>query len=169
MSSRKKKDNSKSLALTIIAILILILCFIFHSYITNKDLMIKTDENAIKENDDDEKMDVSAGGGAVSLTYSNQVVVNMKDKKVNFYLKNPSKSRQDLTLEIYMKTNNDEILVAKSDMIPTGYSIKELDLENKLLEEGNYKGYMKLYFYDENSSNKELVDSRINMDIKVNK
>ena len=45
------------------------------------------DVNAIKEQDNSKKMEVSNGGGAVSISYSNIVEVNKKNKKIKMKLK----------------------------------------------------------------------------------
>ena len=164
--ARKRKKSQKG-SLIFIGLLIVLLSIVLVAYITNKDVYLKIDNNAIKEEENIDKMEVSPGGGAVSLEYSNQVAINTEKKEISMYLKNPGKSRENISIEIYLKENNEEVLVGKSEMIPTGYSIKKLTLENEEITKGEYKGYIKVYFYNEKTSKKEIIDSKINVEIKI--
>lgn len=163
----KKRKKSQKGSLIFIGLLIVLLSIVLVSYIANKDVYFKIDDNAIKEEGKEDKMEVSPGGGAVSLEYSNQVAINTEEKEISMYLKNPNKSRENISIEIYMKENNKEVLVGKSEMIPTGYSINKLTLENIEITKGEYKGYIKVYFYNEKTNKKEIIDSKINVEIKV--
>ena len=169
MSSRKKKKNSRKGILTLLAILILLLCFLFHSYLGRKDnlLDLKVDDNLIKEEDNEDKMEVSEGGGAVSLSYSNQVVIDKAKGNINIYLKNPSKSRESLKIEMYAKASNNDILIGESGLIPPGNSLKLIKLINLDLIKTEYDGYMKIKFYNEEDLKEEIVDSKINVKIDV--
>lgn len=168
MSSRKKK-NSKNGILTLLAILILLLSFLFYSYLGSKDNLsdLKIDENLIKEEDNEEKMDVSEGGGAVSLSYSNQVMIDKNNKDINIYLKNPNKSRESIKIELYIKDSNKDILIGESGLIPPGNSLKLIKLINEEVNKSEYDGYMKIKFYNEKNLKEEIVDSKINVEIEV--
>ena len=166
MAGKKRKKSQRG-SLIIIGLLIIILSIVLVKYVTNKDIYLKIDGNAIKEEENVDKMEVSPGGGAVSLEYSNQIVINKTTKEISMYLKNPSKSRENISIEIYIKGSNKEILVGESKLIPTGYSIKKLTLTNEEINEGEYKGFIKVFFYNEKTSEKEIIDSKINVEIKI--
>lgn len=163
MASRKKKKSQKKTLITI-GTLIILLSMVFVSYITYIQMKTNVDKNAIKENDDGEdKMDVTPGGGSASLEYSNIVEIDKNNQKISLYIKNKNKSRENISIELYLEDK----LIADSQIIPTGYSIKELDLKIPNINEGEYKGYIKVFFYNEDTNNKEIVDSKIKVDIKV--
>ena len=47
------------------------------------------------EDDSGEKLEAEEGGGAVSLTYSNEVTIDLSDKAASLVFANPGKSVQD--------------------------------------------------------------------------
>ena len=112
-------------------------------------------------------MEVSEGGGAASITYSNIINIKKEEKQINLYLKNPNKSREKMILEIMLEHDDKEIKIGESKLIPPGYEIRKLSLSNEDLEKGNYKGYIKVYFVSEKTNKKEIVDTKINVDITV--
>ena len=46
--------------------------------------------------DSEEKMEVSKGGGAVSMVYQKEVHISLSDNKANLMFQNPSKSVNDI-------------------------------------------------------------------------
>ncbi|MBQ8688062.1 MAG: hypothetical protein IJ512_05890, partial [Ruminococcus sp.] len=59
------------------------------------------EENAETIPDDTgDKMENPQGGGAVSLTYSNEVTIDISDKAAALYFANPGKSNQDMVIQI---------------------------------------------------------------------
>ena len=126
------------------------------------------DTNAIKEEENGDKMDVSNGGGAVSLAYSNVVSINNAKKNIKMYLKNPSKSRESIVLQIIVKQNNDEYVLAKSDLLPPGYTLYNLNLQsNQKLPVGGYKGIFRITYYNEETGEKQIVNTEIDISIEV--
>lgn len=164
----KRKRKKRKLALWIIGILIIILSLILFSYLKQNKVNLSVDENAIKENDANiDKMEITPGGGAVSLQYSKQLVINNITKEISMYLKNPSKSRENISFEIYLKENGEDKIIGATKLIPTGYSIRKLQLTEDNIENGNYKGYIKVFFYNEETNEKEILDTKINIEIQV--
>lgn len=167
--SKRKRNKTRKVALYIIGAIIIVLFMVLASFLTYKKVNLNIDDNVIKENDDNEtKMDIAPGGGAASLQYSNQVAIDRKSKEVSLYLKNSTKSRENVSIQIYLNINNEELLIAESEIVPTGYLINKLTLENVNINEGDYKGYIKVSFYNEETNKKEIVDSKINIKAKVN-
>ena len=126
------------------------------------------DENVIKVEDNSEKMDKSSGGGAVSLVYSKEVNVDLNSKKVSINFKNPSKSTQSIVLELLVKQGEEDIVLAKTDRIPPGYSIKEMKLNSTVtMEKGKYAGFYNVMYYDEKTEEKAIVNTNIPVEIDV--
>lgn len=172
MATRKKRNKGKNIVLTFLGIIIIGLIVLLGLYLTpnfkfennNSDV----DKNAVQDKEDnEEKMEVSEGGGAASITYSNIINIKKEEKQINLYLKNPNKSREKMILEIMLEHDDKEIKIGESKLIPPGYEIRKLSLSNEDLEKGNYKGYIKVYFVSEKTNKKEIVDTKINVDITV--
>ena len=126
------------------------------------------DDNIVKTDSDKNKMDKSEGGGAVSLSYSKNVTIDMITNKASINFKNPSKSTQSLELQLLLQQDDEEILVAKTDRIPPGYSIYEMDIFDKdSIQSGKYNGKFIVSYYDEETEEKAIVDTEIPVDITI--
>lgn len=126
------------------------------------------DPNAVPMPDDGKKLEASEGGGAVSLSYSDKVAVDLKKKKVEFYFQNPSKSTQDIVLQVIVKQGDKEVVIAQSERISAGYAIYNLDLKKDAkLASGGYKGKFNVIFYDEETKEKAVVNTNIPITIAV--
>lgn len=111
----------------------------------------------------DAKLDQPEGGGAVSITYSKDVVIDLSDKKVSLLFGNPSRSNQVMVLQIVIQ---DEVVV-QSDTLEPGYQVKQLDLKYDLLKPGTYKGKFNVLYYDADTGKKAVVNTEIPIDIEV--
>ena len=102
------------------------------------------DDNAHKmEDENTDKLETQEGGGAISLTYSTQVEVDLGD-------------------------GQQETLVAQSQLIPAGYALDSLELEEPvLLTQGGYEGEFRVLSYDPDSGEKAVVNTVIPVDITV--
>jgi len=126
------------------------------------------DINAIKEEDDGDKMQVSDGGGAVSLSYSNIVFIDKENKNIKMYFKNPSRSRESIILELIITQNDKEYVIAKSELLPPGYALYNMDLDTTLkLPEGGYNGKFRTTYYKEETGVKQIVNTEIEVSIEV--
>lgn len=67
-----------------------------------------------------DKMEQQEGGGAVSLTYQNFVAINLSSKEADLMFGNPSKSNQNMKLEIVI----DGKTIAKSGKLEPEFKIK---------------------------------------------
>lgn len=113
-----------------------------------------------------EKMDAEEGGGAVSLTYSDQVTVDCSDKTVSLIFANPSKSRQDMVVQILV----DDTLIAQSGTLKPGNQIQTLpllDSVDKQLQPGGYDGKFAVYYYDPDSGEKAVINTEIPITVTV--
>lgn len=173
-TSKKKEDKRKNKVILFLILIILmcvgIIIYLIFGYKGRvKDYPKgKNDKNIVKSEDDKDKMPKSNGGGSVSLSYSKNVKVNLKTKKVELNFKNPTKSTQSLVLEISIENNGENKVLVKTDRIPSGYAIYEIDLNEDIkLNKGKYKGNFNISYYDEDTEEKAIVTTNIPIDITV--
>lgn len=128
----------------------------------------KVDEHLLKADSYGEKLTSSKGGGAVELSYSSDVKVIKKEKKVNLKFKNPSVSNQDMAIRITLNKDDKEYVIAESNRIPAGYVLKELDLKSGAkLDSGNYDGVIHVYYFDPESLERAIINTDIAVKIVV--
>jgi len=172
----KKNTNKGSKIIYGILILLIIACVVVIIILLDKKEKTLTpdfapgtiDTDAIKEDDSGKKMDVSSGGGAVSLSYSNVVMIDSSSKQVKMYFKNPGKSRESIVLEIVIEQNGEEYVLAKSDLLPPGYALYKMNLDTDIeLPVGGYKGIFRISYYDEESGAKQIVNTKIDVSIEI--
>ena len=127
------------------------------------------DDNADKMDDaGDEKLDAQEGGGAISLTYSTQVNVDLGEDEAQILFQNPTRSTQDVVLQLVIGEGDQEMLVAQSQLIPAGYSLDCMELEDAVsLSQGGYSGEFRVLCYDPDSGEKAVVNTVIPVDITV--
>ena len=60
------------------------------------------------------------------------------------------------------------MILGQSDLIPAGYAIYEMTLDDvAALPVGGYEGVLKSIYYNENTNAREIIDSEINVNIEV--
>lgn len=128
----------------------------------------KLDPNAVKMTEDDtQKLETSSGGGGVSMTCETEVTIDLSDKKAYLNYSHPSKSLQNIVLQIVIK---DQVIV-QSERIEPGYQVKELPLlsgVDKLLSEGVYTdANFKVLCYDPKTGEKDVVCPELNITVIV--
>ncbi len=117
--------------------------------------------------DDAEKMEQPDGGGAVSLTYSKEVTIDLSDGTAEVYFANPGKSNQDIVLQIVVQ---DEVIVQSGTLKP-GNQVKNLELldgVSKILKAGGYEGKFVVLYYHPETAEKAVVNTEIPVSITVN-
>ncbi len=120
------------------------------------------------EGDDDTKMEAEQGGGAVGITYSSNVIIDLSEKKAALYFANPGKSVQDMVLQIAVQ---DEIIVQTGTIKP-GKQVRVLDLlegRERLLAEGIYNGKLVAHYYDPETGEKAMLSTEFLITITVRK
>lgn len=175
-NDKKQKEGKKAKLIYIFLILLIILCIVLIVCLLRKEEKTlipdyapgTIDVNAIKEQDNSKKMEVSNGGGAVSISYSNIVEVNKKNKKIKMYFKNPSSSRESIILELLIINGEKEYLIGKTDLLPPGHALYKMNLDTDIkLSNGGYKGIFRTTYYSEETGEKEIVNSEIEVSIEV--
>ena len=117
-------------------------------------------------NDSDDKLEAPEGGGAVSLSYSKVVSIDISDNAASLYFGNPGKSTQDMVLQIVVQ---DRVL-AQSGRLTPGHQVSKLDLEDgmaALLSPGGYEGKFVVLFYNQETGEKAMVNTEIPLTINV--
>ena len=127
----------------------------------------KQEQNAETIPDDaGEKMENPEGGGAVSLTYSNEVTIDISDKAASLYFANPGKSNQDMVIQIVIQ----DTVILQSGTLKPGNQVKLLNLlegAEKMLQPGGYEGKFIVLYYDPISGEKSMVNTEIPITINV--
>lgn len=131
------------------------------------DYAPEVEENAEAIPDDrGESADASGGGGKVSLTYSDQVTIDLQKGTASLMFANPGKSNKSVVLQIVIQ----DTVIAQSGTIMPGKQIAELSLHkgalNKIVS-GGYYGKFAVYFYDLDSEEKAVVNTEIPVTITV--
>ena len=117
-------------------------------------------------NDTGDKMAPPEGGGAVSLTYSNEVKIDISDKAAAVYFANPGKSNQDMVLQIVIQ----DTVILQSGTLSPGHQVKLLNLlegAEEMLQPGGYEGKFIVLYYDQTSGEKSMVNTEIPITINV--
>ncbi len=172
----KKKQKKKYIIIEAILVILIVACIgCYISFGVYKNTLFipdyapgTIDINAKKEEDSDPNKKVKDSGGSVSLRFSDVVVVNKKDKKASLYFKNPGTSTENVLLYLIIRQNDKEMVLGESDLIPAGYAIYEMDVDNVAsLPVGGYKGILKSVYYNEKTNAREIIDSEIEVSIEV--
>lgn len=125
------------------------------------------EENAETIPDDTgEKMENTEGGGAVSLTYSNEVTIDLSDKTASLYFANPGKSNQDMVIQIAVQ----DTIILQSGTLASGNQVKLLSLldgAEDMLRVDGYEGKFIVLYYDQTSGEKSMVNTEIPITINV--
>lgn len=168
------KEKLKKNKIVILLILLIVICLAIIIFLLTKNKLdynpVKIDPNA-QEIKDDEKTKLNEDGtmNAVRLSYSTKVKVLLDKKKVELDFKNPSVSNQNMVLIVQIIDGEKEIEIAKSQSVPVGYLIKELDLnKDVLLKKGKYKGQFVINYYKEKTNEKAILDTKTPVTIEVN-
>ena len=166
----QQKESKKKWMLLLLLLLLITLASVIMTVATLlKPSTVMEPEYAPQSVDGNaEKLATQEGGGAVSLTYSTQVTVDLSDGQASLLFQNPARSTQDVVLQLVVGEDDQETLVAQSQLIPVGYSLDRMELEEPvLLTQGGYHGEFRVLCYDPGSGEKAVVNTVIPVDITV--
>ncbi len=174
----KDSKKNKIIMIALIAVSVIAVCVSVVVIILNRPTSALPPDYAPQEteknmetlagNPDDTKLPQPEGGGAVGITYSNQVTVNLTEKMASLRFENPQISNQNVLLQIVVQ---DKVIV-QTGIIPPGNKVTKLELENgveKLLVEGGYEGKIVLHYYQPESGEKTILNTEIPVKITVSK
>lgn len=126
----------------------------------------ETESNMESVGGDDDKLPQSNGGGAVGLSYSIEVVIDLSDNEAALLVENPMKSNQDMLLQLVIHDN----LILQSGRITPGHRLTKLSLVDgaaDLLSVGGYDGSFKFYYYNPDTGEKAIVNTNIPVNVTV--
>lgn len=126
----------------------------------------QTEENAepIDDDTDGEKLQQQQGGGAVSLTYSKEVTIDLSDNVAKLLFANPYKSNQDMMLQIVIQ----DTVIVQSGLLPPGHQVTKLELfDNAKLSKGTYEGKFVVLYYQKDTGEKAMINTEIPLTITV--
>ena len=124
------------------------------------------EENAetIDGESEGEKFPQQQGGGAVSLTYSKEVEIDLSEGEAKLLFANPSKSNQDMLIQIVIQ----DTVILQSGLLSPGYQVTTLDLfDDVKLTSGSYDGKFVVYYYQKDTGEKAMLNTEIPLTIKV--
>lgn len=104
------------------------------------------DQNATLSDDGSTKLDAPPAGGASSLGYSKEVVIDLTDNVASLYFENGNASLQDAAIFLVVQ----DTVILQSGRLPPGSIITSLPLppEGVPLQQGGYDGQVLVQFYD---------------------
>ena len=173
-SNTQQEDKKKKKKLLIFLILFILLDIILLVVLLGTHTTLAPDYAPVNEekyaedigDDGDKKLDQAEGGGAVSLTYSTDVDISLDKKLATLFFANPSKSNQDMVLQIVVH----DVVVAQSGTISPGKQIGKMDLLSsgaRKLQAGGYDGKFVALYYQPDTHEKTIVNTDIPVKITV--
>lgn len=130
------------------------------SVITPDHPLPPVDDNSQKlEDDDSQKAETPDGGGSLSMIYTLEATLDLSEKTIGIYIKNPNASSHNVTVDFYIVSGGVEYLVAQSGLLEAGYGLTQMTLlENApTLSEGLYTGLYRLHCFDPVSGEQAMV------------
>ena len=106
------------------------------------------------------------GSGSVSLTYANEVFIDLSDGVVDLLFANPGRSNQDVVLQIVIR----DTVILQSGRITPGNQVTALTLPAdaaEILSPGGYEGSFRVFYYDPVSGEKAIVNTEIPISVTV--
>ena len=173
-SNTQQEDKKKKKKLLIFLILFILLDIILLVVLLGTHTTLAPDYAPVNEekyaedigDDGDKNLDQAEGGGAVSLTYSTDVDISLDKKLATLFFANPSKSNQDMVLQIVVH----DVVVAQSGTISPGKQIGKMDLLSsgaRKLQAGGYDGKFVVLYYQPDTHEKTIVNTDIPVKITV--
>lgn len=117
-------------------------------------------------NDWGEQTAAKPGSGSVSLTYSNEVTIDLSSREASLLFANPGRSNQDMVLQIVIQ----DTVVLQSGRITPGNQVMTLELTKAaagMLSPGGYEGSFLIFYYDLTSGEKAIVNTEIQISVTV--
>ena len=169
-TQQEKKKKKWIIALLLLIALNLVLCF----FLFREDATLAPDYAPVDEEQyaqdlgdgSNEKMRQEKGGGAVSLTYTTEVKIGAEKKQASLFFANPSKSNQDIVLQVVVH----DVVIAQSGKISPGKKVEKLDLipsGAKQLQSGGYDGEFVVLYYQPDTHEKTIVNTEIPVKVTV--
>ena len=167
MDRRSKTYLLLATVVALLAICIAVWALFFRAPETPADPEISpvADEHLTPTDDgDDEKMPQAEGGGAVNITYSNEVTISLADATATVQITNPTRSNQSMLIQLMIQ----DVKVGQSGTIPPGNQLAVIPLnENITIEPGSYDGKFQLLFFDVKTNQQANLTTSIPVTIRI--
>ena len=124
------------------------------------------DEGAEDVEDDESKLEAPEGGGAVGMIYSNEVEIDLSDKKATLLFANPNRSTHNVSIQLVVQGN----VLAESGLLTPAKRITTLDVKDGInIPAGVYANDAKILvrFYDPETNACSIVNSEIVITLTV--
>ena len=171
MDRRSKTYLLLATVVALLAICVAVWALFFRAPETQADPEISpvADEHLTPTDDgDDEKMPQAEGGGAVNITYSNEVTISLADATAAVQITNPTRSNQSMLIQLMIQLMIQDVKVGQSGTIPPGNQLTVIPLdENITLEPGPYEGMFHLLFFDTETNEQANLNTNIPVMISV--
>ena len=163
LNSKRGKTRRRVIIAIILIILLLLLSQCGRCSTTS--LAPSQDVAAQDMEQPEEKMEADEGGGAVNITYSGAAQIDLVSRTASIHVENPARSTHDMVIELVITDGEQETPVAKSGLLPAGYQLSTLDLNDNIeMEPGSYQGYFLISFYDPESKEQAYANTKMNLD-----
>ena len=129
------------------------------------DIAPPVEDNALPTGEDDgDKLPQAQGGGAVNITYSDQVAVCLETRTVSIRFANPARSNQRMVVRLVLG----ELVAAESGTLPPGSALESLPLlADVTLPAGEYAGAFHVLFYDSQDGGRAGVSTKLPVSVTV--
>lgn len=175
MQQQNKGNNQQLLVFVLLCVTVMALCTtVWALFFRQPDRMlmpdyapVATEVNAMPIPGDSGTADkAETGSGSVSLTYSNQVSIDLIEMNASLLFANPGKSNQDMVLQLVIQ----DTVILQSGRLTPGNQIMGLNMaENaaNMLVPGGYEGEFLVSYYDPSTGEKAIVNTRIPVSVTV--
>lgn len=128
----------------------------------------EAEQNAtpIQGDEGGEKLQSPEGGGAVSISYTKEIGIDLSDKTAELYFANPSQSTQNMVIQLII---HDSVILS-SGLIKSGNEVRTMTLADgaeKKLALGGYDGKLLILYYDQESGEKAMLNTEIPVTVTV--
>ena len=121
------------------------------------------DSSVQKDETDNQESRPLDEGGLMSMVYKLKAEISLSTNDIEIYFKNPGKSNQNVALELYVVSGENEVKIAESGAIEPGYMLRHLTYEpgDLFLGQGTYEGKFKVLYYNPETGERAFVDSEL--------
>ena len=132
------------------------------------DYMLPETEDTAQDipGDSGDKAESESGGGSVSLSYSNQVSIDLSEEVAHLFFANPGRSNQNMLIQVVVQ---DQVIVQSGTLLP-GKQVMKLNMlagSAKKLSAGGYNGQFLVFYYDPETGERSILNTEIPIQITV--
>lgn len=167
LNSKRGKTRRRMIVIIILVIIAIILLLLLSQCGRCSTITLAPGQDVAAQDmqQPEEKMEADEGGGAVNITYSGAAQIDLASRTASIHVENPARSTHDMVIELVVVNGGQETPVAKSGLLPAGYQLSTLDLNDNIeMEPGSYQGYFLISFYDPESKEQAYANTKMNLD-----